>query len=236
MPRCRNKSCQTNNGKRARLPKDALPPLTCSDACQKAVIAEAIAGALAAKERSKRKAKNTQALEEKARRKSNRRKRSDYWASQLPHQIKLTQDAFNKLVRLLDRGKSCPTCDEPLVDGDYHAGHVRTVASCPHLRFNALACFGQCASCNKSGTIRKRTKKTQEVVSEIYKAWILKTFGQAYHDWLYGFHASQDWDCEQLEVMRKEFAAETRRIEKGLSPLKNWRELPPALAMENKAA
>jgi hypothetical protein len=228
VPRCRNSECK------AKL-ASSKPPYVCNDVCQKAAIGQALVKSRAATERSIKKAKDTKALEEKARRKSNRRKRSDYWARQLPHQTKLTQQAFNKMVRTMDRGNSCPTCDEPIPEGQGECGHVRTVASCPQLRFDARAAFLQCRSCNNAGTIRKRTKKTQEVVSEIYKAWILKTFGQAYHDWLYGFHASQDWDCEQLEAMRAEFAAETRRIEKGLSPLRNWRELPPAQITERAA-
>lgn len=141
------------------------------------------------------------------------------------HQIELTRKAFNTMIRLLDRGKLCPTCGEPLIEGEYDAGHVRTVASCPQLRFDARACFGQCRKCNGSGTIRKRTRKTQEVVSELYKQWILDTFGQEYYDWLYGPHPSPNWTIEDLIAMRMVFLEEIRRLQAGQPPSREWRKL-----------
>ncbi|MES2367682.1 MAG: recombination protein NinG [Pseudomonadota bacterium] len=153
------------------------------------------------------------------------RRKKEYKADRLPHQLKLTKNVFNEMIRLLDKGKLCPTCNEPLVDGRYDAGHVRTVASCPQLRFHACACFGQCRACNGSGTIRKRTRKPQEVVSELYKAWVLKTFGQERYDWLYGPHETVNFTCAQLQEMRAVFAAERTRLKKGLAASKNWRSL-----------
>lgn len=156
-------------------------------------------------------------------------------AASLPHQLELTRLVFNEMIRLLDRGGRCPTCGEPLVDGRYDAGHVRTVASCPQLRFEAKACFGQCRKCNGSGTIRKRTKKTQEVVSELYKAWILEIFGQARYDWLYGPHPTANFTCAELIEKRAVFAAERTRLKKGLPPSRNWREIPQAEQLEKVA-
>ena len=65
MPRCANKSCQTDNGKRAKLPKGTLPQI-CSDACRNVVIAEAIAQSNAMAARAIKKAQNVKAREEKA--------------------------------------------------------------------------------------------------------------------------------------------------------------------------
>ena len=143
-----------------------------------------------------------------------------------PHQLELTRRVFNAFVRALDNGGVCPTCGEPLIDGRYDAGHVRTVASCPQLRFDPRACFGQCRPCNGSGTIRKKTRKGQDVVSGLYKDWILATYGQRYHDWLYGPHEMPHWSVDDLAAMRIMYAAETRRLESGQPPSRNWRALP----------
>jgi len=162
----------------------------------------------------------------KAIQKAHRAERAAYRRDDKPHQIELTQKAFNGLIRALDAGKTCPTCGQPLVDGSYDAGHVRTVASCPALRFDARACFGQCRSCNGSGTIRKRTRKGQDVVSALYKAWILDSFGQAYHDWLYGPHEAKHYSVDYLIEFRKLLLAEARRIKSGLPSSRDWRSLP----------
>jgi hypothetical protein len=163
--------------------------------------------------------------ERKEKRAVRREEVSAFNRKNLPYQLDRTQRVFNTLIRLLDRGQRCPTCGELLIEGQYDAGHVRTVASCPQLRYSARACFGQCRKCNGSGTIRKRTKKTQEVVSDLYKAWILETKGQEWHDWLFGPHASKHWLCDELIELRKELRSEVRNLKSGMEPSKNWREL-----------
>lgn len=163
--------------------------------------------------------------QEKEVRAQHRKQKTVFKQNDLKHQKDLTRRVFNTMIRLLDAGGSCPTCVEPLVDGKYDAGHVRTVAACPELRFDARNAFGQCRSCNGSGTHRKRVQKTQESVSEIYKEWILAVQGQAYHDWLYGPHEAKHYSCADLIELRAVFAAECRRLEKGLPPSRDWREL-----------
>jgi len=172
--------------------------------------------------------KNAERLREKARQrrdKQDREQKREKNRNNLDHQVELTQKEFNTMIRNMDRGKRCPTCGDPLIDGRYDAGHVRTVAAMPTLSFDARNCFGQCRACNGSGTIRKRTRKTQEAVSELYKQWVMDTMGQAYYDWLYGPHEPRHYTCENLITMRKEYAAEIRRLEKGEKPSKDWRSL-----------
>lgn len=158
-----------------------------------------------------------------AEKRENRKARAALNEKSLPHQRELTQKALNAMIRLLDAGKSCPTCDKPLIDGEYDAGHVRSVASCPELRFDPRNIFGQCRSCNGSGTIRKRTRKPQEVVSELYKQWVLREKGHEYYDWLYGPHGAKHYSCDDLKEMRSVFLEEARRLKKGLSPRMDWR-------------
>jgi hypothetical protein len=157
------------------------------------------------------------------------RKRKVYRSNDLPHQLDLTRRAFNTMIRWLDRGKNCPTCGEPLEDGYYDAGHVRTVASCGALRFDARNCFGQCTGCNGTGLYRKKTKQTQETVIERYKVWVLNTLGQVHYDWLFGPHQVEKWTCEGLLADRLMFLEETRRLKDGEPPSRDWRALPPTL-------
>lgn len=156
------------------------------------------------------------------------RRRKAARANDLPHQLGLTRRSFNTMIRWLDKGKLCPTCNEPLTDGYYDAGHVRTVAACPQLRFDARNCFGQCTGCNGTGLYRKKTRQTQETVIERYKAWVLATLGHAHYDWLFGPHDSPKWTCDDLAAMRALFDAETRRLKAGLEPSREWRALPNA--------
>jgi hypothetical protein len=151
-----------------------------------------------------------------------KRERND---NSLSHQLELTRKEFNTMIRAMDAGKTCPDCGEPLIDGQYDAGHVRTVAACPELRFDARAVFGQKRSCNGSGTIRKRTRRTQEAVSGLYREWIIREKGQDYHDWLYGPHDAKHWQIHELKQLRSICAAETRRIESGENPIYPWRDL-----------
>lgn len=169
----------------------------------------------------RKKAREARAAERKA---YNERKRA-LRENDLGHQKKLTQNVLNKMIRLLDAGKDCPTCGKMLIDGQYDAGHVRTVAASPETRFDPRAIFGQCRSCNGSGTIRKRTRKTQESVSNLYKQWILENKGQGYHDWLFGYHEPKHYTCNDMREMRAVFAAECRRLEAGNGPSKDWRSL-----------
>lgn len=160
-----------------------------------------------------------------AEKKQHRERKAQLKDNDLSHQKALTQKVCNKMVRLLDQGNNCPTCGKMLIDGNYDAGHVRTVAACPSLRYDTRAIFGQCRACNGSGTIRKRTRKTQEAVSDLYREWILATKGQEYYNWLYGPHDPKHYTVNDLKALRSEFAAECRRLESGQGQSKNWRDL-----------
>ena len=60
---------------------------------------------------------------------------------------KEAQAAFNKYVRLRDKDLPCISCGRHH-QGQYHAGHYRSVGSSPHLRFNLWNVHKQCSVCN----------------------------------------------------------------------------------------
>lgn len=221
MRKCRRKSC-----------RQPLPTKKLSDKWQAAgycnidcMAGHGIDQAKALRERQQAKQAREARAARAAERKAHREAKRAFRDNDLSHQKELTKKECNRMIRLLDAGGNCPTCGAPLVDGQYDAGHVRTVAACPELRFDPRNIFGQCRSCNGSGTIRKRVRKTQEAVSELYKQWVLNTKGQRYYDWLFGPHEPKHYTCEDLKTMRAEFAAECRRLEAGLGPSKDWRAL-----------
>ena len=68
--------------------------------------------------------------------------------------LKEAQSVFNKFIRLRDKNEPCISCGR-YHQGQYHAGHYRSVGACPELRFCELNVHKQCAPCNdhKSGNI-----------------------------------------------------------------------------------
>lgn len=68
--------------------------------------------------------------------------------------MKEAQEVFNKYIRLRDEGLPCISCQRHH-QGQYHAGHYRSVGAAPQLRFNELNVHKQCSACNnhKSGNV-----------------------------------------------------------------------------------
>jgi hypothetical protein len=68
--------------------------------------------------------------------------------------IKEAQTVFNRWIRLRDQTLPCVSCGRHH-EGQYHAGHYRSTAAAPELRFNELNVHKQCSACNnhKHGNI-----------------------------------------------------------------------------------
>ncbi|MGV7078467.1 recombination protein NinG [Testudinibacter sp. P80/BLE/0925] len=69
-----------------------------------------------------------------------------------PDWLRDAQAVFNKFIRLRDKDEPCISCGRHH-QGQYHAGHYRSVGAAPELRFCELNVHKQCAPCNnhKSG-------------------------------------------------------------------------------------
>lgn len=67
---------------------------------------------------------------------------------------KKAQSAFNSFIRERDKELPCISCNRHH-QGQYHAGHYRSVGAAKQLRFIEINCHKQCAPCNnhKSGNI-----------------------------------------------------------------------------------
>ncbi len=68
--------------------------------------------------------------------------------------LKDVQTAFNQYIRLRDSHLPCISCGR-FHQGQWHAGHYRSVGAAPHLRFDESNVHKQCAPCNnhKSGNV-----------------------------------------------------------------------------------
>ncbi|ECG3786635.1 recombination protein NinG, partial [Salmonella enterica subsp. enterica serovar Florida] len=88
----------------------------------------------------------------------------------LRHWIKMTQRVYNDWRReyLLSQGYGCISCGTKTAPV-WHAGHYRTTAAAPQLRFTDNNIWLQCPSCNvhKSGNI------------EAYRAALVELIGEA---------------------------------------------------------
>lgn len=115
---------------------------------------------------------------------------------------KEAQAAFNKWVRLRDKDLPCISCGRHH-QGQYHAGHYRTVGAHPELRFEPLNVHKQCAPCNnhKSGNIVE------------YRIELVKRIGQEAVDWLEGPHSPKKYTIEQLRELKREYARKARELE-----------------------
>ncbi|OKO50345.1 recombination protein NinG [Pseudomonas sp. BTN1] len=115
-----------------------------------------------------------------------------------------TQQAFNEWVRLRDADLPCVSCGRHH-EGQYHAGHYRTVAANPAIRFEPLNVHKQCAPCNNH--------KSGDIVN--YRIELVKRIGAEAVEWLEGPHEPKKYTIEQLRAMTAEYRAKTRELKKG---------------------
>lgn len=141
----------------------------------------------------------------------------------LPHQLELTRVVFNGFIRALDADIGCCiSCGRSSCGGSFDAGHYKSVGSHPELRFDPRNCYKQGSGCNRAGSERRRN---DQVVQREYEQRLRAKMGDALVDWLNGPHKPKHYTAEDLKALRKMYAAESRRLEKGLGPSRDWRAL-----------
>lgn len=111
------------------------------------------------------------------------------------------QAAFNVYIRARDADQPCISCGRHH-QGKYDAGHYRTTAASPELRFEPLNVHKQCVPCNqhKSGDILN------------YRLGLLARIGQEKVDWLEGPHDPKRYTIEQLKEIKAHYRALVREI------------------------
>lgn len=119
--------------------------------------------------------------------------------------LKDTQHAFNAWIRQRDAGQPCISCGTT-ADVQYCAGHYRTTAAAPELRFEPLNVNLQCnRNCNmgKSGNLLG------------YRPGLIEKIGIEAVEWLEGPHEPKKYTVEELKAMAAEYRAKTRELKKG---------------------
>lgn len=209
--RCKVKSCRT----KFEITDKTKPwENWCSESCQTTLIQEALAKAQKQRKRAQERAK-------KAQKKANARQKRDYNADKLSHQVELTQRQFNGLIVLLDKDDACGSCGRCRCGSGWDCGHVKSTGSHPELRFDFLNAYKQGSACNRSNRLLNSQSLT---ISKQYEERIIKTKGQWVMDYLNGPHKAKHYTREGLKVLRTEFAAERRYIEKHGQPSRDWRQ------------
>ncbi|MCP8351677.1 recombination protein NinG, partial [Pseudomonas sp. FBF18] len=101
------------------------------------------------------------------------------------------QQAFNAWVRLRDADQPCISCGRHH-QGKYDAGHYRTTAACPELRFDPLNVHKQCSPCN--------TQLSGNIVE--YRLELIRRIGQERVDWIEGPHEAKRYTIEDLKAIK----------------------------------
>lgn len=116
-------------------------------------------------------------------RKQKLKSRADY--------VREAQAVFNQWVRLRDEALPCISCGRHH-QGKYDAGHYRTTAACPELRFDPLNVHKQCSPCNTqlSGNILE------------YRIELIRRIGQEQVDWIEGPHKAQRYTIDDLKAIK----------------------------------
>jgi len=148
-----------------------------------------------------------------------RRQKRRFYDRDISHQLRLTQTAVNRLAKLLDAGKPCISCGRPDEGGrKRNASHLKSRGANSGLRFDLRNIHDACVVCNQyqSGNIQG------------FREGIVERYGQKMLDYLDSAERLRKWPIEALKTIRQEANAETRRLEKGLPPSKDWRTIPRA--------
>ena len=128
----------------------------------------------------------------------------DFKANDRSHQIKLTQQACNAYIRERDKKEPCISCGTTKQDIQYCAGHFKTRGSTPSLRFHPGNIHKQCNRyCNMalSGNVAA------------YRERLIEKIGLDYVLWLEGPQEAQNYDIEDLKLMKNWFKEQTRLLQ-----------------------
>lgn len=120
--------------------------------------------------------------------------------------MKEAQTAFNAFIRERDRDLPCISCGRHH-QGQWHAGHYRTVGANPELRFELLNVHKQCAPCNNH--------KSGDIVN--YRINLVAKLGAKAVEWLEGPHEPQRYSIEDLKSIKAKYRALVREMKKGLA-------------------
>lgn len=116
--------------------------------------------------------------------------------------MKEAQAAFNAFIRARDAKLPCISCGRHH-QGQWHAGHYRTVGASPELRFEELNVWKQCAPCNDHlhGNLIN------------YRIELIKRIGLDKVEWLEGHHLPKKYTIGDLIEIKRIYKQKTKEME-----------------------
>ena len=120
----------------------------------------------------------------------------------IPELTKKAQAAFNRYIRLRDRGKPCISCGAPWKD-NFQACHYVPAGRSNKLRFDEDNVHGGCVRCNlyESGNLRG------------YRIGLIERIGVERVEQLETDHETRKWTKEELRELAAEYRRKAREIE-----------------------
>ena len=111
------------------------------------------------------------------------------------------QAAFNKFIRERDKDEPCISCQR-FHNGQYHAGHYRSIGACPELRFEEMNVHKQCAPCNNhlSGNAID------------YRINLVKKIGVENVEWLEGNHELQKLTIDEIKEIKTKYKNKLKEL------------------------
>jgi DNA-binding protein H-NS len=116
--------------------------------------------------------------------------------------IREAQRWVNKYIRLRDKAEPCISCGRHH-QGQYHAGHYRTTAAAPQLRFNEDNIAKQCQPCNvhHSGNLLE------------YRKRLIQKIGVERVEALENDSTIKRWTIEELQEIKKIYKQKCKELE-----------------------
>jgi hypothetical protein len=115
--------------------------------------------------------------------------------------LREAQVLFNEWVRLRDADRPCVSCGRHH-NGQYHAGHYRSVGANPELRFEPDNVWKQCAPCN--------THLSGNLVN--YRISLLHVIGVERVEWLEGPHPARKYTVDEIKTIKAECRAKIKEL------------------------
>ena len=117
--------------------------------------------------------------------------------------LKDCQTAFNAWVRQRDIGLPCVSCGRHH-NGQWQAGHFKSVGGHPALRYEPLNVWRQCAPCN--------THKSGDLLN--YRAELVRRIGEEKVLWLEGPHEPKKYTIDDLKALTARYRELTRELKR----------------------
>jgi hypothetical protein len=115
--------------------------------------------------------------------------------------LKDAQRFFNQYIRCRDESLPCISCGR-FHEGQYHAGHYRSVGSSPHLRFEELNVHKQCSVCNNylsSNAINFRIN-------------LIRKIGVEKVDWIESNNEPKHYTIEEIKAIKTKYKQLTKEL------------------------